>query len=57
MSVGDDSRRRAHPHGYSSVHGVYLTAMLFWSGDVTSLASLLLCLLVLGTAGVDESGE
>ncbi|KYN41587.1 Tyrosine-protein phosphatase 69D [Trachymyrmex septentrionalis] len=30
--------------------------MLFWSGGVTSLASLLLCLLVLGTAGVDESG-
>lgn len=32
------------------------TAMLSWSGDIT-LAPLLLCLLVLGAAGVDESGE
>lgn len=33
------------------------TAMLSWSGGVTSLAPLLFCLLVLCAAGVDESGE
>lgn len=33
------------------------TAMLSWSGALTSLAPLLFCLLVLGAPGVDESGE
>lgn len=40
-----------------STRPAVMTAMLSWNGGVTSLAPLLLCLLVLGAAGVDESGE